>query len=115
VINSTGISTKSAEPLPQAEASTASTANALNLSLSDLLSNTSALSKSASTPHTVDSGGVVTTVNLSQGDGSANQWHGSGSATVNGVIYDVYHNATQGASTVADLLIQHAGITVHLV
>jgi len=41
----------------------------------------------------------------------ADQWQVTGTTTVDGVLYDVYHNATQGASTVADLLIQH-GISV---
>jgi hypothetical protein len=50
----------------------------------------------------------VTTVNLAEGVGAgAGQWQDTGTSTVNGVLYDVYHNTAEGTNTAADLLIQH--------
>ena len=86
-----------------------SASGTLNLSLQDILSDAQALTGAGSTQQvTVNGGGVVSTVHLTDGIGTgAGQWQDTGTATVNGVLYDVYHNAAQGASTVADLLIEH--------
>jgi hypothetical protein len=82
----------------------------LNLSLVDVLNGASGLS--STTQFTIKSGGAVCTVDLTDGIGTgAGQWQDTGPTTVNGVVYDVYHNNSQGASTAADLLIQH-GINV---
>jgi hypothetical protein len=85
----------------------------LSLSLSDVLSEVRPASTGATQQITINtSGGGVPTVDLTDGVGAgANQWRDTGTTTVNGVLYDVYHNASQGANTVADLLIQH-GIQV---
>jgi hypothetical protein len=87
------------------------TLNSLNLVKLDGIDGPYAsLDNIASTPPvTVNSGNdIVQTVNLSEGLGTgANQWQDTGTTTVNGVLYDVYHNAAEGAVTAADLLIQH--------
>jgi hypothetical protein len=87
----------------------------LNLSLHDVLSDAGTLTgagSSAARQVTINSGGAVSTVHLVEGVGAgANQWQGAGTTTVNGVLYDLYHNTAQGTSTAADLLLQH-GITV---
>jgi hypothetical protein len=86
----------------------------LSLSLQDVLSDADALTSAAGSAHqiTIGNGGVVSTVHLTEGVGTgSNQWQDTGTTTVNGVTYDIYHNAGQGASTIADLLIQH-GIVV---
>jgi hypothetical protein len=86
-----------------------SSSGTLNLSLQDVLSDASALTNAGSTQQITinNGGGVVSTVNLTDGVGTAaGQWQDTGTTTVNGVTYDIYHNAAQGASTLADLLIQ---------
>jgi hypothetical protein len=90
-----------------------SASGTLNLSLQDVLNDANILTSAGSTQQvTVDNGGVVSTVTLAEGVGTgANQWQDTGATTVNGITYDIYHNAAQGASTLADLLIQH-GIAV---
>jgi hypothetical protein len=90
-----------------------SASGTLDLSLSDVLSDASALTGAGAAQQVmVEGGGVVSKVHLAEGVGNgANQWQETGQTTVNGVLYDVYHNAAQGASTAADLLIQH-GISV---
>ena len=85
----------------------------LNLSLQEVLSGDAGklAGAGASGPVTVG-GGAVFMVHLAEGVGTgANQWQNTGATTVDGVIYDVYHNIAQGGNTVADLLIQH-GIAV---
>jgi hypothetical protein len=93
----------------------ASSNNTLNLSLHDVLSDAGALTGaggSAARPVTINSGGAVSTVHLVEGVGAAaNQWQDTGTTTVNGVLYDLYHNTAQGTSSAANLLIQH-GIAV---
>jgi hypothetical protein len=95
--------------------SQASSNNTLNLSLHDVLSDAGALTGaggSAARPVTINGGGTVSTVHLVEGVGAAaNQWQDTGTSTVNGVLYDLYHNTAQGTSTAANLLIQH-GIAV---
>jgi hypothetical protein len=91
-----------------------SASGTLSLGLQDVLSNASALTSAAGSAQqvTINGGGVVTAVTLTDGVGTgSNQWQETGTTILNGITYDVYHNAAQGASTVADLLIQH-GITV---
>jgi hypothetical protein len=87
------------------------TEGALNLSLQDVLSDVKALSLEGAAAQQVTingGGGVVTTVNLAEGVGAgAGQWQDTGTSTVNGVLYDVYHNTAEGTNTAADLLIQH--------
>lgn len=83
----------------------------LSLSLKDVLSDTAALGNGQ---HVTigESGSVVTSVTLTDGVGTgANQWENTGSTTIGGITYDVYHNTSQ-TTTAADLLLQH-GITVH--
>ena len=109
VVDASG-TVQSAQAAQQVEVSASGT---LNLSLQDVLSDANALTSAGSTqPVTINSGGVVSTVHLTEGVGAgANQWQNTGSTVVNGVTYDVYHNTAEGAHALADLLIQH-GITV---
>ncbi|SFC75487.1 Ig-like domain-containing protein [Pragia fontium] len=51
-------------------------------------------------------------VNLVHGQGDI--WNVSGQSVVNGVIYDVYHNSSQGMNTLGDVLVQQ-GLHVNLV
>jgi hypothetical protein len=78
-----------------------------------VLSDAQALTSTGSaTQISIQGGGAVTTVHLAEGVGNgAGQWQETGTAAVNGVLYDVYHNTAQGSNTAADLLIQH-GISV---
>lgn len=85
-----------------------SASGTLNLSLQDVLSSASALADAGSTqPVMVDSRGGVSEVHLNEGVGAGEgQWQDSGTTTtVNGLTYEVYHNAA------VDLLIQQ-GIAV---
>ena len=114
-----GIGTGGFLPAPDSAAlapQEASASNTLNLSLHDVLSDagtlTGAGSAAAARQVTINSGGAVSAVHLVEGVGTgANQWQDTGTTSVNGVLYDLYHNTAQGANTAADLLIQH-GIAV---
>jgi len=81
--------------------------NTLKLRLSDVLNEADSLT---STLHMTISGDSTSTVVLAEPLG-ASGWQQSGSQTVNGVTYDVWHNTTMGTNTMADLLIQH-GVNV---
>jgi len=84
--------------------------NTLKLSLADVLSQPdSPMSQltGGPAPNMVILGDGASTVNLTDAG-----WSSNTTQTVGGVIYDVWHNAAQGASTVADLLIQQG---VHVV
>jgi hypothetical protein len=81
----------------------------LNLSLKDVLSDVTGLAAVPNAPQQVaiTSNSGVTSVALAEGVGTgANQWVDGGSTVVGGVTYELYHNAAQGTSTTADLLIQ---------
>ena len=93
-----------------------STTGTLTLSLQDVLSDAHVLAGAGSDQQvTINSGnGLVSQVNLAEGIGTGtDQWQDTGTQTINGMDYVVYHNAAQGSSTVADLLIQQ-GITVSI-
>ena len=93
-----------------------STTGTLTLSLQDVLNDANALAGAGPDQQvTINSGnGLVSQVNLLTDGTDADQWQDTGTqTTINNVVYDVYHNAAQGDSTVADLLIQH-GITVSI-
>jgi hypothetical protein len=91
-----------------------SSAGEMTLSLSDVLTDADALARAGlSQKIMLSSGGSLSAVNLVEGVGEGvNQWHDAGTTTINGVDYEVYHNAGQGANSAADILIQH-GIQVY--
>jgi hypothetical protein len=96
---------------PRGLFSTPATGNTLQLTLGDVLGETSNV-VSGSTQHMTILGGATSTVAL---DGTTSltgsNWAISGTQNVNGVTFDIYHNSTT-TSTVADLLIQQG---VHVV
>jgi hypothetical protein len=84
----------------------------LPLSLSDVLQYEGATQNGQQAM--INNGGIVSTVQLAGGVAGVDpggQWQETSTTTVNGVLYNVYHNTSEGASTAADLLIQQ-GITV---
>ena len=82
--------------------------NTLSLRLSDVLKQVDTTSDEV--PNLMIKGDGTSTVDLAETVGSGG-WEVSGSKTVNGVDYDIWHNASMGSNTNADLLIQH-GINV---
>ncbi|WP_313465982.1 beta strand repeat-containing protein, partial [Pseudomonas nitroreducens] len=82
--------------------------NTLSLRLSDVLKQVD--TTSVEVPNLMIKGDGTSTVDLAETVGSGG-WEVSGSKTVNGVDYDIWHNASMGSNTNADLLIQH-GINV---
>ena len=82
--------------------------NTLSLRLADVLKQVD--TTSAEVPNLMIKGDGSSTVDLAETVGSGG-WAVSGSKTVNGVDYDIWHNASMGSNTNADLLIQH-GINV---
>ncbi|WP_338125316.1 Ig-like domain-containing protein [Pseudomonas nitroreducens] len=82
--------------------------NTLSLRLSDVLKQVD--TASVEVPNLMIKGDGTSTVDLAETVGSGG-WEVSGSKTVNGVDYDIWHNASMGSNTNADLLIQH-GINV---
>jgi hypothetical protein len=82
------------------------TGNILLLKLSDVLSENGA--PGPTSPHMTILGDGTSTVQLEGSTSlSGSNWAQNGTATVNGVLFDVYHNSTMGNNTIADLLIQH--------
>ncbi|WP_171049448.1 Ig-like domain-containing protein [Pseudomonas nicosulfuronedens] len=82
--------------------------NTLSLRLADVLKQVD--TTSAEVPNLMIKGDGSSTVDLAETVGSGG-WEVSGSKNVNGVDYDIWHNASMGSNTNADLLIQH-GINV---
>ena len=82
-------------------------ANTLALSLADVLRLPD--QTGASLHPLLINGGADDTVNLAEAIGTG--WADSGNQTIGAVTYDVWHNATMGSNTNADLLIQQ-GISV---
>jgi hypothetical protein len=84
----------------------ATAGNTLQLSLSDILSENGA--PGPSTRLMTILGDASSTVQLDcTTDLSASHWAITGATTINGALFDVYHNATMNSNTMADLLIQH--------
>jgi len=97
---------------PQGQFLTPSTDNTLALRLSDVLSESNG-AVGPSSQHMTILGDTSSTVQL---DGSSTlagtNWVTTGTLTVSGVVFDVYHNSSMGSNTAADLLIQQG---VHVV
>ncbi len=82
--------------------------NTLSLRLADVLSQVD--TKDDGLGNLTIKGDSTSTVDLAETVGEGG-WAVSGSTTVDGVAFDIWHNATMGSNTNADLLIQH-GINV---
>jgi len=80
--------------------------NTLTLSLADVLSLPNPASPSQ---HLTIMGDHMSTVNLADAN-----WASSGTQTLGGVSYDVWHNTAQGSNVVADLLIQQGVCVLHI-
>jgi hypothetical protein len=97
---------------PKGLFSDAAVSNTLALRLSDVLSESNGTT-GANGKHMTILGDATSTVQL---EGSATlaatHWVVTGQQTVDGVTFDVYHNTTMGANTLADLLIQQG---VHVI
>ena len=59
--------------------------------------------------HVTILGDTTSTVNLTDAN-----WSSNGTQTIDGVSYDLWHNAAQGSNTVADLLIQQGVHVLHI-
>ncbi len=82
--------------------------NTLRLRLADVLNEPESLTSSL---HLMINGDATNTVDLAETIGVGN-WQTSSTQVVSGVTYDVWHNATLGANTLADILIKQG---IHVV
>jgi hypothetical protein len=91
----------------------ATTSNTLQLSLSDVLNEPNGTVGPTTQQMTILGDGN-SAVQLDGGleSTAGSNWSVTGTQSVNGVAFDIYHNSTMGANTVADLLIQQG---VHVI
>jgi hypothetical protein len=95
---------------PRGQFSAPTTGNTLELRLSDILSEANG-TVGSNTQHMTILGNNTSTVMLEGTSDAAGLaaagWATTGQQTINGVTFDVWHNASMGVNTAADLLIEH--------